>query len=375
MRVAHITSVHSRSDARIFAKECRGLAAAGWRVDLLVADGLPDESIDGVTVRSVPKPKRRLARISKTIWALMRLAIRGDYRICHIHDPELLLLGLALKRRGVMVIFDSHEDVPKQILGKSYIPPLLRRPIAVAYAAFERAACARMDAIVAATPAISAKFEGMALRVCNVNNYPSFLDLDVFDSGGGSTESRSSDVCYIGGISRDRGIVELVGAMMLVRRGVRLLLAGKFMDRGLEDEVRGHDGWKQVVYSGWVDRQGINDVLSVASVGVVTLHPTPAYIESLPVKMFEYMAAGIPVIASSFPLWQEIIEGEYCGRCVDPTDPAAIAEAVDFFVENPDEARRMGENGRRAVRERYNWAAEEKKLLSLYRELCTWEEA
>lgn len=370
MRVAHITSVHSRSDARIFAKECRGLAAAGWHVDLLVADGLPDESIEGVTVRSVPKPQGRLARIGRTIWSLMRLAIREDYRICHIHDPELLPLGLALKRRGVRVIFDSHEDVPKQILGKSYIPPLLRRPIAVVYAAFERVASVRMDAIIAATPAISAKFEGMALRVCNVNNYPSFHDLDVFGSEGAAAGSRASDVCYIGGISRDRGIVELVDAMTLVRREVRLLLAGRFMDRGLEDDVRGHDGWRQVVYSGWVDRQGINNVLSVALVGVVTLHPTPAYVQSLPVKMFEYMAAGIPVIASNFPLWQEIIEGNNCGRCVDPTDPAAIAEAVDFFVENPKEARLMGENGRRAVRERYNWGVEERKLLDLYSDIA-----
>jgi glycosyltransferase involved in cell wall biosynthesis len=92
----------------------------------------------------------------------------------------------------------------------------------------------------------------------------------------------------------------------------------------------------------------------------------PNHIDAQPNKMFEYMSAGLPLIASDFPLWREIVEGNDCGVCVDPADPAAIAEAIDRLVENPDLARRMGENGQRAVHERYNWAIEEKKLLALY---------
>jgi glycosyltransferase involved in cell wall biosynthesis len=87
---------------------------------------------------------------------------------------------------------------------------------------------------------------------------------------------------------------------------------------------------------------------------------------SLPVKMFEYMAAGIPVIASNFPLWQEIFSTSECGICVNPLDPKAIGEAIQYLMDHPDEAEQMGRNGRKAVEEKYNWVIEEKKLLDLY---------
>ena len=86
--------------------------------------------------------------------------------------------------------------------------------------------------------------------------------------------------------------------------------------------------------------------------------------------MFEYMSAGLPVIASDFPLWREIIAGNDCGLLVDPEDPQAIADAIDTLVNDPEMARRMGENGARTVREKYNWDIEEKKLLALYEEIA-----
>ena len=76
--------------------------------------------------------------------------------------------------------------------------------------------------------------------------------------------------------------------------------------------------------------------------------------------MFEYMSSGVPVIASNFPLWREIIEGNNCGICVDPLNPTAIATAIDTLAKDPDRARQMGRNGQKAVLEKFNWSAEEK---------------
>jgi glycosyltransferase involved in cell wall biosynthesis len=85
--------------------------------------------------------------------------------------------------------------------------------------------------------------------------------------------------------------------------------------------------------------------------------------------MFEYMSAGLPVIASNFPLWKEIVEGNKCGICVDPMDPKAIASAIQWMIDHPEEAEEMGKNGRRAVETKYNWANESKKLVGLYQRL------
>ena len=125
-------------------------------------------------------------------------------------------------------------------------------------------------------------------------------------------------------------------------------------------------GWQKVDFLGYVDREGINRTLNSSVAGLVVLHPTISYIDSLPVKMFEYMCAGIPVIASDFPLWRSIIDNAQCGLCVDPLETQEIADAIDYLVTHPEEARAMGENGRKSVIERYNWSIEEAKLFDFY---------
>lgn len=106
-----------------------------------------------------------------------------------------------------------------------------------------------------------------------------------------------------------------------------------------------------------------------ADCGLVCFQPAPNQINAMPRKMFEYMAASLPVIASNFSLWKEIIEGNKCGICVDPLNPKEIAKAIDYLIEHPQDARRMGENGRKAILEKYNWENESVKLLNLYDKL------
>ena len=81
------------------------------------------------------------------------------------------------------------------------------------------------------------------------------------------------------------------------------------------------------------------------------------------------MAAGLPVIASNFPLWKEIVEKNKCGICVNPLSPREIAAAINWMLQNPTDAAEMGRNGRKAVLEKYNWEAESKKLIKFYEEI------
>jgi glycosyltransferase involved in cell wall biosynthesis len=157
-----------------------------------------------------------------------------------------------------------------------------------------------------------------------------------------------------------------VRACELLQSPARLSLVGSFSEPALEREVTAYPGWTRVDAHGHLGRAGVQRAMARAMAGLVTLHPVVNYLDALPVKMFEYMAAGLPVIASRFPLWQEIVEGNGCGVCVDPGDPAAIAAAIDHFCRHPQLARRMGENGRRAVHTRYNWRGEADKLAAFY---------
>lgn len=366
-RVVHLTSAHPRNDTRIFLKQCRSLAAAGHQVYLVVADGAGDEMRDDVHVIDVGASTGRRDRMFGATRRVLKCAIELDADIYHFHDPELLPVGLALKRRRKRVIYDTHEDLPQDILTKEYLSSGVRRPIAAFADAVERFAGRRLDAVVAATPSIRDKFRRIGIKAVDINNYPILGELETESAWSG----KKREACYLGGIAAIRGVREMVAAMALSCSGVRLNLAGTFDDPGLKVEVQNKPGWERVNELGFVSRSQVSEILARSVGGIVTFHPVTNHIEAQPNKMFEYMSAGVPVIGSNFPLWRDIIEGNQCGICVDPLDPASIAAALDKLVENPDLAREMGMNGSRAVRERYNWAVEEKKLLCLYGELLS----
>lgn len=367
MKIAHLTSAHKRGDTRIFLKMCRSLAAAGKDVSLVVADGLGDETREEVRIFDVGKPKGRLERMWKATRRVLGKALELDCDLYHLHDPELLPAGIALRRRGKRVVFDAHEDLPRQILSKPYLHPVVRRPLSAAIKRFERYACRRLTHVIAATPAISDKFAAMRIGTTNVNNFP--ISDELADDVQWSEKAR--EVAYVGGISAIRGIGEVVVAMELCRSGVRLNLVGDFSEKTVKAKTQALPGWSRVNELGFLSRLEVKSVLGRSTAGIVTFLPEPNHIDAYPNKMFEYMSAGLPVIASDFPLWREIIEGSQCGVCVDPLDAASIASAIDRLVENPELARNMGENGRRAVHEKYNWDIEERKLLSLYEELLS----
>ena len=128
-------------------------------------------------------------------------------------------------------------------------------------------------------------------------------------------------------------------------------------------------GFGKVRYLGKVPFEEVSRYYALADIGLVCIQPLERHKVSLPNKIFEYMAAGLPIIASNFPLWKKIVDDAGCGICIDPTDPEKIAEAILYLLDNPQLGKEMGENGRRAAKERYNWKKESKKLLEVYKKL------
>ena len=359
-KVCHITTVHPSKDVRIFHKECCSLAKAGFDVSLLVLNADSDIEKD-VKIIGVTHPfKGRIDRILNAPKIALKEALQVNADIYHFHDPEFLRVALALKKKGKKVIYDVHEDVPRQILAKYWIPSLFRKMISIIFEKFENYVAARLDYIVTATPFIRNRFLKVNKNTIDINNYPKVeeFDLDI------APTFNSEQVCYIGGIEKVRGIEQMVQSLAFSNG--TLTLAGKFSSESLEHEMKQNSNWNKVNFVGFLDRKGVNQLLKNSMAGLVTLHPIINYIDALPVKMFEYMASGIPVIASNFPLWKSIIDEVRCGTTVDPMQPQAIADAINNYIKHPETARKHGENGKKAILQKYNWSIEEKKLIEIY---------
>jgi glycosyltransferase involved in cell wall biosynthesis len=272
-----------------------------------------------------------------------------------------------LKAIGYKVIYDVHEDVPRQIFSKFYIPRVIRYPASYAMSALEWF-CARMcTAVIPATPIYAGRFP--AKKTVVIHNFPIGAELVVQNPT--PYEQRPPGFAYLGGIETIRGAVEMVRAFECMGDipEARLELAGAFNPPGLEADLRALPGWDSVHYHGQVGRMQVAQILGKARAGLVVLHPEPTHYESYPIKMFEYMSAGLPVIASDFPVWRRIIDGAGCGVLVDPLNPGSIADAMRSILENPAEAEAMGRRGRQAVERSYNWDTEAGKIMGLYKKL------
>ena len=367
LKVVHMTSVHTPFDPRIFHKECCSLARAGFSVTVIGRDWQEGER-DSVRIKSIPGDPSRFGRMTRTVWRVYEEARRQDADVYHFHDPELIPIGLLLRARGKSVIYDIHEDVPKDVLSKAYLPRWSRTLVSWFVDVLERTACGRFSGLVVVTPSIAKRFSALNRHTVIVHNYPYVREL-LRDGNSVPWGSRRQSVAYVGGISLVRAIREMVYAMSYLPESLpaQLELAGPEdkADNNLAELSR-NPGWSRVKHHGFIDQRSTFKILQNVRAGLVLFHPEPNHFESLPQKMFEYMGAGLPVIASDFPFWRKILGPSGCAIFVDPLNPREISKAIEYVLTHPREAEEMGRRGQAAVLRDFNWDTEAEKLIQLY---------
>jgi len=372
VRICHVCNGHFVDDVRVFHRACRELARAGYEVHLL-AQGKGTKAYEekGVVIHPLPEPGSRWQRYTRVSHVAQLAAdLRPD--LFHVHEPDLL--GAVLSRADFRpVIYDIHESYLDILSENSWMPTWIKPFARIAWDQWERRLVRRCAGIVTVTETIAKRYTSLNKNVCVVANFPDWHSLDEL-----SSVHRDGATCVMAGtLSPSRGLPVIFRALALLKqRGlhVRLSLAGNASDgylRSLWSEAEALGVRQQVEYHGILSKEEALLFQKKAAIGLVTYQPLRYCINSLPNKLLECMSLGVPVVYSNFPNYREIAETAGAGIMVDPTVPEQIADAIETLVRSPDLARRMGEAGQRAVRERFNWSVERAKLLRLYHEILS----
>ena len=366
-KVCHMTSAHGPEDVRIFHKECVSLAKAGYDV-YLVERGESYEK-QGVHIVGVGQPSGgRLSRMTAFSKHVYEAALAIDADVYHFHDPELLPYGLKLKRRGKKVIFDSHEKYTEQFKRKPYLPGWCSRMIAKVYGVYEKYALKRLDGLI--FPCLQGgkhPFAGMCRHITIVNNVPRLEEL--YDQYDENIPKHERSIVCVGGLTYARGITHMVKAAG--KSDCTIYLGGRFIPDSYQTEVEALPEFSHVQYLGQLNRQRVLEILQRCQVGMATLLNVGQYnqYDNLATKVYEYMSLALPVVLARSPYNERMVQQYGFGICVDSENVDEIADAIRYLLDHPEEAHRMGENGRQAIKEEFNWGVEEKKLLSFYEDI------
>ena len=362
--ICHISTVHSVNDSRIFYKECQTLVKNNFEVNLVInaeRSGL----MEGVNVIALPPAKNRISRVFFLSFKAFFKAWKTHASIYHFHDPELIFIGFLFKILGKKVIYDVHEDLREDILLKRWLGGrFITKFFSHASSFAEKLADYFFDAIVAATPKISAHFSPR--KTITLRN---FVMLSNFSKAKVNENKKISKnhkkiLIYIGSLAEIRGIKEIICSMAEVDIETELWLIGRWENEQFRRECEALPEFKRVKYVGYINHNKIPSYLRLADVGLVTLHPTTTFIESYPIKVFEYMSSALPVIMSDFLLWKELFKD--AAIFVDPLNVKDIANKIQYILSQDEIRKNIALKGENLVLTKYNWEMESKKLIHLY---------
>ncbi|MGH9575397.1 MAG: glycosyltransferase family 4 protein [Candidatus Acidiferrales bacterium] len=369
----HFTTAHTSLKSRSFHRQCKPLSEAGFDVSY-VSPVSEDRELQGIRFIRLARPTSLAGRAFGQLRLLLTLlGQRAD--IYHFQDPQLLALGMAIKLVfHQRVIYDAYEDFPSMAAHKTTLPPTLRTLLSKTIAGTERFGARWFDAIITADPLTMRRLARVGRsHKCVFYNFP---NLDLFPAT--QKQKKSFDVVYRGGLSERAGTFLLLDSLQKLAnagRDVRLLLIGYCDGAGGERQLRNHIAQRglteNVEIRGRIPHEEMAAALGEARIGVSPLADTPKFRLNIPVKIFEYWACGLPVIASDLPPSRPFMRGSDGGLCFPAGDANALGRAIAKLLDDPEEASAMGRRGREIIEKRLNNRGEMPKLISLCRAILS----
>jgi len=367
LKVCILTTAHSPFDERIFHKEAKSLVEAGYEV-VIVAPHEKSEVIEGIRIQAVAPLSSRKDRIWR-LKALYQLAVQENADIYHFHDPDLIPVALWLGRKQCKpVIYDVHEYYGDSLLTRYWLPKPLRKLVARTVDFIEKRAARSFAGIITVNGHMAELFRQVNPEGEILHNYPLKQQFEFPRP----ENVKPPVILYLGGINRERGLEIILRAIPLVRRKhpeVVCELVGPVETDDLGPEFADLNPWLEqgnIHLRGKVPYEQVPNILAMSSIALVPLLNTLNYRKAIPVKLLEYMAAGIPVLGSRFGYIEEIITKNQCGLLIEPGDPESLAQGICALLENPKDSLQLGQNGWDAFNREYTWEQEQSKLLRLY---------
>lgn len=368
--ICFITRGFNRQDSLIVQRQGKSLVESGYRVSYILCDGLPPETKYGMEMQSINTKLNgmfyKLACCNKYVrriyvnWKYRQRMERFLYKfhadVYQINDYEFLPLGLNLKKQGKVVTYNLREYDPDYRSRRFHVSIL--RKLYFKYSEHYLRKISRFyDAIFSCMPEMEEYIRGVmpCRHFASVANFP--VVNKAFNLSFEDYCKRENIVSYFGTIYKISCQDEFLDAIQQLPQ-VKYLLAGRIPATEMRDRLMRHPAWKQVEFIDGFAREDLPEIINRSIIGNVmkdfSLTETPEGSYSI-IKIFETMEAAVPVILSKVPLYERMVEKYHCGICVNPRDPEEIRQAIEYLIDNKEEAYLMGQNGRKAVLIEFSW--------------------
>jgi len=373
-KICIFTTVHRPFDVRVFHRQARTLAEAGYDVVLLAHADFARERRHNVLIKGIPRPSNRFFRLL-SIFKFAHQCLKERADVYHFHDLELLPVGVFLKWfTGRPVIYDCHENYPEAAYERAWYPDWLKPIIAKMISVVEPFLARRLDYVVCVVPDQQERFERHSCRTTLIRNLPR---LEIFDEAYRINKIKLDRIIYVGGLTIVRGAKVLVDIMANLKKThphVKLLCLGPFNEPAVETEVKAYIKQKQVddviEHIPFVPHEKVPGYIVQSKIGLIPWQPNQQMLRMVfPNKVFEYMACGLPVVASDLPSLRYIFDRSQSGIIVQANNASEHARAIRELLNDEEESSRLGQNGRNFVFVNFNWNIEAPKLLYIYENL------